>query len=1009
MNRDGLPAIAGTLLSPRAAAAWLGAHHTDASEAAGAGIAAWAARIASSLGPAAGRRRLLESIEHLFECLGFECRGAGDGAVAVVDGGAIMLLAFPWGRPFALDSRSALSAAAAAGADWAAGFNGLAVCIIDARAGSPRRTAAVTVDDLAADAATSQFIAAVLEAGAFRSDALASAVRASDRSSAELKHGLREGVQASLSALTSELPFDAGVSVIFRLLFVLFAEARALVPMWHHLYRDHYSIAHLTGSRRARDPRGTWAALEGARRLLGEGCRAGTLEVCGFNGRLFAPGPVRRWAASPLLDSRLDRPAAAALASLTEFHPARGGARRVNYAELDVEELGSIYERVLDLDPAAGGRARKESGSFYTPRPLTEFIVRRTLAPLVEGASSRQILSLRVLDPAMGSGAFLVAALRYLSGALETALVGEGGLPEQDVTGADRERLRRLVARQCLYGVDANPMAVMLAKLSLWLATLAPGRPLGFLDHHLRCGNSLAGADFASVRRAPGLAAAAAPLPLFDDADVDTLLSRRGAGAAALAGMPEDTLEQIRRKYRAHETDGGKRDGAWRAVCDLWCAWWFLPPAARPDAREYHALADALLHGSNTLPRRRLDRRVRDASAASAREHLFHWPLEFPDVFHGGGGGGFDAIVGNPPWEMLRAGGGSGSRDALKAFARGSGVYTRGAGGHINLYQLFMERMLQLVRAEGRIGVLVPWGLMTDDGSAKLRRVLLDGGRIETLVRLDNHDAIFQAHRSLRFAAITLKAGEPTGAVEISRAGRLAELDDLPGAGSLQRGAVLTREGHRDVSGPAGRIPDVAGARELSILLALARRHRALGDPRGWGASFGREVNLTDDRRAFARSGMPVLEGKHLHPHRVDASSVAHRIATAAAARLLPHRPFDRARLAYRDVTAPTNRQTLIAAIVPAGMVTSHSLFCLRNAWDLDRQRALCLILNSAVANFLVRLFVGSHVTTSLIEWLPVPDHDRALAALAGLPPGAQAESAVADLYGLAADAREAL
>ncbi|HUF22589.1 MAG TPA: N-6 DNA methylase, partial [Vicinamibacterales bacterium] len=682
--------------------------------------------------------------------------------------------------------------------------------------------------------------------------------------------------------------------------------------------------------------------------------------------------------------------------------PARGGARRVSYAELDVEELGSIYERVLDLDPAGEGRARKESGSFYTPRALTEFIARRTLAPLVAGASSRRILSLRVVDPAMGSGAFLVAALRFLASALEAALVREGALPEHDVLEADRQQLRRLVAQRCLYGVDANPTAALLARLSLWLATLSSDRPLGFLDHRLKCGNSLVGTDPKMASRAPGRASARAALPLFDAAAPVTALGGSAARARALARMAEDTLEDVRRKQKRFESlaSGAAGITTWRSLCDAWCAWWFVPPSARMDAREYRALADALVRGSHVLSRRGLARRLRQAAASASAERFFHWPLEFPEVF-AGGAPGFDAVIGNPPWEMLRAGAGSPSRDRLKAFARGSGAFTLAAGGHLNLYQLFVERSLGLARHGGRIGMVLPWGLMTDDGSAALRAALFDGTHIDTLVRFDNRDGVFQAHRSLRFAALTTTVGEATPAFELTRVPGTSALDDLPDAGGAGRGPMLTRRAMEVLGGRGRRVPDAAGAAQLALALKLAGRHRGLGDPLGWGASFGRELNLTDDRRAFSPAGMPVLEGKHLHPFHVNASGARHHITRAAAARRLPARPFDRPRLAYRDVTAATNRQTLIAAIVPAGMVTSHSLFCLRNGWDRRSQHALCLILNSSVANFLIRLFVSSHVTTSLMAWLPVPDRGSAVEALSALEPGAAADARVRALYGL--------
>lgn len=1006
MSGGHVPGLGGTLLSPRAAGEWLRMQPADASTGPMLAISLWAAAAVTSAGPATSERRMLETIEGLFSsCLGFRCRFAGDHVVAVSPStDTVTLFAFAWQRPMTLAARDLLRAAMDAGAGWAIGFNGAALGIADARPASPRRMATIAVDALAAYAETAALAAALLEAQAFSRGSLDGAVRFSDESSLELKRGLRDGVNESVAALTRELSFDDSIAVLFRMLFVLFAEARALVPVWHRVYHQHYSLASVADRPLPRDARGVWASLEAGRRLLGAGCRAGTLQVNGFNGRLFAPLPLGKWASSRLLDSRLDRPASDALASLVEYRPARGGARRVNYAELDVEELGSIYERVLDLDPAGDGRARKESGSFYTPRSLTEFIVRRTLAPLTSHASSERILSLRVVDPAMGSGAFLVAALHFLAGALERAMVREGQLLEGDVTAEDRQQLRRTIAQRCLYGVDANPTAAMLAKLSLWLATLSGGKPLGFLDHRLKCGNSLAGIDPLDARRPPGLGHRHTAMPLFEEDAVAASLRTSAERARHLAGMAEETLEDVRKKQRFHETAAGVSTESWRKLCDAWCGWWFVPRDQRPDAREYAALADALTRGSRLLPRRGVERRLREIAAIGAAQHFFHWPLEFPDVFMAGG---FDAVVGNPPWEMLRAGSGSRSRETFKGFVRGSGLFPLAIGGHLNLYQLFLERVLSLARNGGRIGMVLPWGLMTDDGSAALRGRLLDGTRIDTLARFDNGEALFQAHRSLRFAALTTTIGAATSAFELTRVSSARALDDLPDTGVPHRGPILTGTALRILGGSSRRIPDVADARALAIAARLAETHRALGDARGWHAAFGRELNLSDDRAAFGATGMPVLEGKHVHPGRIDATAVRHRISRAAAARLLPARPFERPRLAYRDVTAATNKQTVIAAIVPAGMATSHSLFCLRNTWDLQTQRALCVILNSRVANFLVRLFVGSHLTTSLIEWLPVPDREQSLAALRCCSGGH--EQIVADLYGLTEDERAAI
>ena len=183
-----------------------------------------------------------------------------------------------------------------------------------------------------------------------------------------------------------------------------------------------------------------------------------------------------------------------------------------------------MYEGLLDYEPTlepagvrpgstrAGGAPaivlarsdasrRKATGTFYTPRPITRFLVRQALEPLVADASAERILALRIVDPAMGSGAFLVEACRFLARAYEAALVRDGQLGETDASPADRAAFRRLIAQRCLFGVDLNPMAVHLARLSLWLTTLAADKPLSFLDHHLLTGDSLLGAAPSDIAR----------------------------------------------------------------------------------------------------------------------------------------------------------------------------------------------------------------------------------------------------------------------------------------------------------------------------------------------------------------------------------------------------------------------------------------------------------------------------------------------------------------------------
>src|SRR5262249_49968320 len=287
---------------------------------------------------------------------------------------------------------------------------------------------------------------------------------------------------------------EQALTIVYRVLFLLFAEARALVPLWHPVYRASYSIESLrdTAERSPHAP-GLWDALRAIGRLAHAGCHAGDLRVTPFNGRLFSPSRT------PLAERRDldDRAASHAIVALsTRPAPDRAGRERIVYRDLGVEQLGAVYETLLDYRPQlaksgltvtleAGSGIRKSTGTFYTPQPIADYLVRRTLEPLVENAAPVDILRLRVVDPAMGSGAFLVAAGRYLAAAYEDALVARGECQPGDVDDAESTRFRRLVAERCLYGVDVNPMAVQLARLSLWLATLAADRPLTFLDHRL--------------------------------------------------------------------------------------------------------------------------------------------------------------------------------------------------------------------------------------------------------------------------------------------------------------------------------------------------------------------------------------------------------------------------------------------------------------------------------------------------------------------------------------------
>jgi hypothetical protein len=183
----------------------------------------------------------------------------------------------------------------------------------------------------------------------------------------------------------------------------------------------------------------------------------------------------------------------------------------------------------------------------------------------------------------------------------------------------------------------------------------------------------------------------------------------------------------------------------------------------------------------------------------------------------------------------------------------------------------------------------------------------------------------------------------------------------------------LSPDAIRRIGGASRRIPDVRRPASLDWLLKIALAFPRLGDRAGWAAEFGRELNVTEDRSSFGPDGLIVIDGKHIGPFAVNTAASTRRITAHRAARLLPDGRFARLRLGYRDVSGASNRFTLIAAVIPANVVTTHTLFCLRTPLPLDQQYFLCGIFNSAAVNAIVRMLMGGHVTTSLVESLPVP------------------------------------
>jgi hypothetical protein len=389
-------------------------------------------------------------------------------------------------------------------------------------------------------------------------------------------------------------------------------------------------------------------------------------------------------------------------------------------AKISPRSPGVLRAGYMALQPT---EERRRSGSHYTPRLLTEPIVEKTLQPVLEafGASPTpaQILGLKVCDPAMGSGAFLVAACRSL-GRVLLAAWQKHGMPAIPADEDPELFARRTIAQRCLYGVDKNPFAVQLAKLSLWLVTLAKDHPFTFLDHALRCGDSLVGLSVEQIKAfhwAPeeqvSLLKVAVDAHLVRAAELRAEIHELSASddtrrKQELLAAAEDSIEVVRR------------------VGDLVIEAFFS--AEKPKAR-LMALAEM---------RDRVLGSVRDApvSEEARRLRAFHWEVEFPEVF-GRENPGFDAFVGNPPFS-----GKNGIAQLHDCYLDWLKALHEEAHGNADLVAHFFRRTFNLVRRGGTLGLIATNTIAQGDTrSSGLRWIVQHGG------------VIFEARRRYKWPA----------------------------------------------------------------------------------------------------------------------------------------------------------------------------------------------------------------------------------------------------------------
>jgi hypothetical protein len=645
----------------------------------------------------------------------------------------------------------------------------------------------------------------------------------------------------------------------------------------------------------------------------------------------------------------------AAVRAIGWFYDEQSQSRtRINYAAMNTEEFGSVYESLLELHPqirpqggalrfslgGVAGSERKTSGSYYTPEDLVRLLILSALLPVIRERVGRAttieekrdaLLAIRVLDPACGSGHFLLAAARRLALELARILAGDDEPGEE----LRRQCLREVVAK-CIYGVDKNPMAVELCKVALWIEAIEPGKPLGFLDAHIQCGDSLVGVLDPKVLEKGIPDGAYKPLT-GDDKKVCASLKKKNQSfalkgqrdlftqsamvkvvpsASCFEDIKEDDLQGVRRKeqaYQAWRQDPAIQQELQRA--DAYTASFFL---SKQESTQDHVPVsqnlDELERGSLLSPAM-----ASAVAKAAAAFRFLHWHLAFPEAMKAGG---FDCVLGNPPWERIKlqekeffaarsqeianAPNKAAREQLIKALsaenasvadralmrefelakreAEGSGEFIRCSGrfaltavGDLNTYALFAEHFLHLIGPDGRAGLIVPTGIATDNSTKAYFDAISGYGKLVSLISFENESFIFkEVHHAYKFCVLTLRAE----ASQNASAQFCFYIRHFPQLSQADRFFSLTADEITLLNPNTRTCPVFRSQMDAELSKKIYGRvpvliDEALGDEGNpWGIKFMTMFHMSNDSHLFLDSAgsdrLPLYEAKliHLYDHR---------------------------------------------------------------------------------------------------------------------------------------------
>lgn len=670
---------------------------------------------------------------------------------------------------------------------------------------------------------------------------------------------------------------------------------------------------------------------------------------------------------------------------------------------------------------------RRASGSYYTPDHIVSYIVENTLGPLcrdidqqlgveikgvetaykaargarrealgvdlerLRGEYDDRVLRLTVLDPAMGSGHFLLLACQYLAEQIATnPHAADPGEPD-DAAGDEPTLMfwKRRVVERCLYGVDKNPIAVELAKLALWLETVAVDRPLSFLDHHLRHGDSLVGGRLDTMGRLHDPR-------IKSDAQIRTTVEHYTDAMLRpldeIRAMPSQTVKQVKEKERLYRRAFEPRRRPFVHLGDLWVSDFFLAEDERLSPDEY---ADAVkLLGKPMkfaeLMSEEVYRRAIEA-AESGEIDAFHWELEFPEVFlsplrRRAGRQGFDAIIGNPPYDVLAEKELGRDLSALKAYIEAVPIYDPSRRGKNNLYKLFICRALDLLADKGRFGFIVPMTLLGDKTTSGVRKAIFDAGAltaVEAFPQKDNAAKRVFSEAKLATTVFTmLKTDDPDARAQPFRSRQHPENGFKDESPSLQL-AISDIELYDP---ECGAIPSCSQKDwDVAMQLGASNRLSRLG---AYAESFQGEVNETRDRKLGSISydsneGVEVWRGAHVCLYIARDASQGRTVYLDTTSFLdgksLSSKAYHHkcARIGFQRKSPQNNFRRLIATLIPRGQFVQESISYIPENHCALQLEVILAMLNSKLLDWHFRLgSTNAMVGEYEIDNLPCPVFD---------------------------------